>query len=72
MQIQKKLIVYAYFEHKPPTKAHTTDFLRPIQKAWAEREGGTEETGEEDMSRQRQEHFKELLGIRTKSSPHKT
>ena len=72
MQIQKKVIMYAYLEHEPSTKAHAADFLRPIQKAWAERESGTEESSEEDMSRRRQEHFTVLLGMRTKKSPHKT
>lgn len=53
----RKVIMYTYLEHEPSTKAHTADFLCPILEAWAEREGGTEQTREKDMGRRRQEHF---------------
>lgn len=70
---QKKwVVVYAYLEHEPSSETHAADFLRPIQETWVERNSGAEETSEEDVGRRRQEHFKVLLGIRTKKSPHKT
>lgn len=68
----RKVIMYAYLEHEPSTKAHTADFLCPILEAWAEREGCTEQTSEEDVGGCRQEHFKVLFGMRTKKSLHRT
>lgn len=53
----KKVVMYAYLEHEPPSKTHAADFLRPIEEAWVERrKSGAEETGEEDIGKRRQEH----------------